>query len=437
MVIIMNKNEKDFMNQLNNLDDLSVEEIAENYPALDEHSKKRILSKCMRKSGFSTGIDDDGREEIVVSGTERYNRAPWYKYAASAAAFVIAAVGITSVVLLHRNLNGDNDFELDNPPAVSSYDSEADNVSEQATATTKDRGYVAGGHDYANDTDYSGIIIGGTTQTPPTVDESSSGYTAEQGDAPVVNNNNNNNNTPVQPATQAPPVTAPPATQPVATAPPATEPVTDNATQSEAQKTYLSDLYYVEIEGVSGCMGFNFSPDGTLVKFAFNDYGNIMDETQVKCNYEIVGNQFSFGYLDSELNKRIGTIVNPNDAGNFIVQFDEMGGTEIWHFNVGAPTFMDFKEEIHIAGASYYGYSSYGERLFTFYDDGINGNYINTQDGIGLSFTYFINGDEITFHMGDNTNVIKAKIITDNIDCAFAFQWPDGVTEYFYYDSFR
>ncbi|MBO5104554.1 MAG: hypothetical protein J6B74_05770, partial [Ruminococcus sp.] len=106
----MNKSKKDFMEQLNNLDDISVEEIAENYPALDEHSKKRILNKCMKKSGFSTGIDDDGREEIVVSGTERYNRAVWYKYAASAAAFVIAVVGITSVVLIHRNLNGDEDF---------------------------------------------------------------------------------------------------------------------------------------------------------------------------------------------------------------------------------------------------------------------------------------------------------------------------------------
>ena len=39
----MNENEKDFMNSLNDLDDLSVEEIAENYPALDEKSKKRIL----------------------------------------------------------------------------------------------------------------------------------------------------------------------------------------------------------------------------------------------------------------------------------------------------------------------------------------------------------------------------------------------------------
>ena len=35
----MNENEKDFMERLNNLDDSSVEEIAKNYPALDENAK--------------------------------------------------------------------------------------------------------------------------------------------------------------------------------------------------------------------------------------------------------------------------------------------------------------------------------------------------------------------------------------------------------------
>ncbi len=45
----MNKNKKDFMNQLSDLNDLSVEEIAENYPALDEKTKKRIVRKCIKK----------------------------------------------------------------------------------------------------------------------------------------------------------------------------------------------------------------------------------------------------------------------------------------------------------------------------------------------------------------------------------------------------
>ena len=435
MVIIMNKNEKDFMNQLNNLDDLSVEEIAEKYPALDEHSKKRILKKCMKKSGFSADTEDDGREEIVVSGTERYNRASWYKYAASAAAFVIAAVGITSVVLLHRNLNGDDDFELDNPPAVSSYDSEADNISEETTGTTKDKGYIAGGYDYANDNDYSGIIIGGTTQNPPTVEESSSGYTAETDNTPVVNNNNNSNNTPVQPVTQAP-VTPPVTTIPVVTEPPATAPVTAPVTdvvQSEAQKTFLDGRYFI-VSDNGKYDGFEFSTDGTIKQFLLNIPYGFKRYTDTIYGYEIIENQFSYGYIGDEANWNTGTILNPNDDTTFSVQFPD----GIYTFSTDNSILnTNLNHEIVLAGTSWYGYSDYGERLFTFYDDGINGNYINTQDGIGLAFTYFKNGDEITFHMGANDNTINAKIITDNIDCAFALQWLDGNIEYFYYDGFR
>ncbi len=49
----MNKNDKDFMNQFNNLNDVSVEEIAEKYPGLRKKTKKRILKQCMKKDVFS------------------------------------------------------------------------------------------------------------------------------------------------------------------------------------------------------------------------------------------------------------------------------------------------------------------------------------------------------------------------------------------------
>ncbi|MDE6666439.1 MAG: hypothetical protein K2K14_09720 [Ruminococcus sp.] len=411
----MNKNKKDFMNQLSDLDDLSVEEIAENYPALDEKTKKRIVRKSMKKYRFLADRNNYS-EELTVSGTERYNHVTWYKYASSVAALLVAVVGIASVVMIRGNLNGDDDFEIDTPPAVSSDEPETDSMSEAATATTSKKGYVAGGYDYANDNEYSGIIVGEPSQTTPAVDESSSENTAEE---PSVNNNSNNT-----PATQAP--VTPPVTQP-----PTTSPVTD-VTQSESQKSYLNDLYYVEIEGVSGCLGFNFMLDGTLNTFAFNDYGNKNDDTSVLCSYEIIGNQFSYGLVGYELNWKTGTIVNPNDSGNFNVQFED----GLYHFNVGGPIFMKFKEEIVLAGVTYYGYGVYDERVFTFYEDGISGSYITTKYGTGMSFTYSINGDEITFHMGEDDNIIKAKIITDNLQSAFAFQWPDGNIEYFYYDSF-
>lgn len=49
----MNKNDKDFMNQFNNLNDVSVEDIAEKYPGLCKKTKKRILKQCMKKDVFS------------------------------------------------------------------------------------------------------------------------------------------------------------------------------------------------------------------------------------------------------------------------------------------------------------------------------------------------------------------------------------------------
>lgn len=420
----MNKNEKDFMSQLSNLDDFSVEEIAENYPALDKNTKKRILKKCKKKDCFYAETDYDREDEITVSGIEHYNRASWYKYVSSAAAFVIAVVGIASVVMINRNLNGNNDLETETTPAVSIYNSGTDSKTEETTVTTSDTGYVTGNHDYVDDNEYSGS---GTSQIPTTVDESFSGYKTEDKDTPVVNNN-----TTVQPATQVP-VTSSPATQAPVTVTSfhATESVT-TAVQTEPQKSSLNGLYYVEIAGVSGCLGFNFMLDGTLNKFAFNDYGNMNADTSVLCSYEIIGNQFSYGVAGDELNWKTGTIVNPNDSGNFNVQFED----GLYHFNVGGPSFMKFKEEIVLAGALYYGYSIYDERIFTFYEDGTGGNYIITKEGTGMSFTYSINGDEITFHMGENGNIIKAKIITDNLDSAFALQWSDGNTEYFYYDSF-
>lgn len=128
----MNKKEKDFMSQLNDLDSFSVEEIAENYPALNENIKKRILKKCMKKEGLSTEIDYD--DESIVWQIEHHNRSPWYKYVASAAVFVIAAVGITSVFMLNRNHKGNDYYYVGMPSAV--YSTETNSNSDQATLTT-------------------------------------------------------------------------------------------------------------------------------------------------------------------------------------------------------------------------------------------------------------------------------------------------------------
>lgn len=93
----MNKNDKDIMNQLSDLDDFSVEEIAENYLALNRSAKKRILKKCLKKDSFSDEISLDGEEKITVSGTEHYDRKTWYKFVAAAATLVVAFGEITGI----------------------------------------------------------------------------------------------------------------------------------------------------------------------------------------------------------------------------------------------------------------------------------------------------------------------------------------------------
>lgn len=132
----MNKEKKDFMNQLSNLDDFSVEEIAEKYPALPKSAKKRILKQCIKKDSLSDETVHDGEGRITISGTERYNRKPWYNFAASAAAFIIAVGGITSAFMLCRNFNGSDISVSEKPPVISCSDKNPETTSENSSAST-------------------------------------------------------------------------------------------------------------------------------------------------------------------------------------------------------------------------------------------------------------------------------------------------------------
>lgn len=393
----MIKNEKDFMNQFNNLDDISVEEIAENYPALHENTKKRILKKCMEKGGFSAEIDHDGKEEIIISGTERYNHNPWYKFVASAAALVLAVGGITSVFMLNRNIVGNDSSETGKTSAVRIYDSSSNSESEQTTVTTSDNNHAASDYAPAITNEYSGIIVSGSSQTSPTATEST-GYAGESQNSPV-----NNPNSSVPQST---------------------------ASASQAQKTYLNNLYYVEIVGVSGCnenrgpygyMGFEFMPDGTLTKYFFDETGNAIGSTIVKTNYEIVENQFSYG-------DKSGTIVNPNDSTSFTVQFDD---GDIFNFSTQQPIFRKYyfiaTKPNTLNGtiwAKCFGdmdenYNYTDRRTIEFKEDGISGTvYILSRPRdvtkstiTEIPFTYEQNGDEITFHMESSAYaMVKAEI---------------------------
>lgn len=460
-MIIMNKNEKDFMEQLSGFDDEYVEEIAENYPVLDENEKKRILKQCLQKSGLPDGdievtentepYEENEEDEISVSGIERYNRPLWHKYAGSVAALAIAVVGIASVVVLHGNINVDDDFDLSTPPVVSTEYQEAIQVTEIVSGSYIDKGYRADGFDYANQNDYQGKIVGAvTTPPPPEV-----GHVVDEGE-PDNNVPEQNNQPETPPPATNPPATNPPATSPQTTAQPITTaqtvttapPVTTalDVTQpvsSEAQRTFLDSLYYVEVSGIGEYMGFNFSPDGSLTKYIFDEYGNAISDTAVTISYEIIENQFSYTSTDGF--KRTGTILNPNDTGNFTVKFDD---GEVYNFSMQRP---DFRVLIFLEGTNWFWNDDSNNILEIEFADSVSGNYIiypsdvTITESTKIPFTYEKDGYEITFHIEDPAcNVLRAQLIVPEPFGQYLFgvaelekvtlavEYTDGSIKYFH-----
>lgn len=302
-------NEKDFMEKLNNLDDESVEEIAENYPVLDENSKRRILKQCMKKSGLSdsdieitentedTDIYENAEEENSVSGIERYDRPLWHRYIGSAAALIVAIVGIASVVVLHGNMNNNDNFDISNPSIISDGgNGEQSQKTQIVSGSYIDKGYNSNGFDYAAQNDYQGMVVGGTTTATTSEVTNSS---TEVSDIPETDNNQyddipEQNEEPEQPITE-PPETNPPATNPPTANTTVTNPPTTNisttvsaeaesqttdlsvtgtteTTTVEPQKTFIEGRYFVAIDNPAGIIydGFEFSADGIIKPFVFD-----------------------------------------------------------------------------------------------------------------------------------------------------------------------
>ncbi len=113
---------KELLNKLGGLEDHEIEKVAEEFPPLSDEDKSRIIQKCLDKT-----TDTDGAEGETVSGTEIYSRPKWYKFAATAAAIAIAAIGICGTVYLTRNMSDPSASDKQNQStsaqgaAVSSY----------------------------------------------------------------------------------------------------------------------------------------------------------------------------------------------------------------------------------------------------------------------------------------------------------------------------
>lgn len=398
----MNKKKKDFMSQLSNLDTFSVEEIAEKYPALNENIKKRILNKCINKDGFSAETDYNDEDELIVLRNESYNHSSWYKFGAFAAAFVIAAVGITSVFMLNRNHNENDHFEIAKAPAVYTYDPENDSNPEQNTFTTSNRGY------HTKNNEYSETTVSGTAQTPTTVIETT-GKT--ENDSPDNNFGNSESEN------------------------------TSGATPSQNAFINPDGFYYVKATGEDEglIMGFSFAQDGSLTKYVFDDYGAAINNTMVHTYYEVAGNRFS--YVLPSGDTRNGTIVNSNGTNSFSVQFDD---GQLCDFSTERPIFKTTnnvqEKNLTLNGTTWGWYSDdHSEnRHIEFNEDGVSGHYIcytETTDATIVPFTYEKNGDECTLYLpgyGENL-ILKVRLLdSESTNPTLAVEYIGEGTIYFY-----
>ena len=94
----MKEHEKDHLAEIKDIDESSVEELAEMYPMLGKSAKQRILEKCLEKTD-----EAEFQEGITVSGTEIYKRPMWSRILSAAAALVCVSAVAGGAVLLKRN----------------------------------------------------------------------------------------------------------------------------------------------------------------------------------------------------------------------------------------------------------------------------------------------------------------------------------------------
>ncbi len=382
----MNKNDNDLMNQLSNLNDLSVEEIAEKYPAINKKIKKRIFKKCLKKNGFSAEIESDGNEAVTVSGIERYKRRHLYRFAASAAAFVVAVGGITSVFMLNRNPYGNNSSETEKTSALIISSSWTDSDSSKTTATASKGDNIGSwettkpGSDANNDpVSLSGTYWYEYELDGPAEKSIEFGYDGFSGHYVI----------------------------------PAKDITTTESTKIPF--TYEKNGYDIT---------FSMGSDAATAKLSYSDNdprGQIM-MTLVWANGDT-----EYFYNDAPITSPV------NDNKNETSQ-----------------TTTEAKEEPTVNNTVSFDSVSLNETYWTedtvsynsveFNNDGFSGHYIippydyTTQDALKIYFTYTQNGNEISIRMGSDT-ATGTLSSTDNDprgQVMLTIVWADGRTEYLY-----
>ena len=131
----MNKKEDLFTN----IDQRTIEDIADNFPVLSEEEKERIFAMSERK--YNNQINEERHEE-QVSGVEVYRRPHWYKAVGIAAAAVLAVTGIGgSFYFISRNGSPNNKSANDEVETVTETSTDAEEVTTEEENTTEEATY--------------------------------------------------------------------------------------------------------------------------------------------------------------------------------------------------------------------------------------------------------------------------------------------------------
>lgn len=420
----MNNNNEDFMRQLSNLDDFYVEEIAEKYPALSKKTKKRILKKCLKKDEFSDEYGREGERRITVSGTERYTRRHLYRFAASAAAaFVLAVGGITGMFMLNRNLGGDDVPDPDNTPPATSF-----NDPDSAVTTTHK------GIEYwdTNNGTKSVVDRWGTDGTKSGADNWGTNETEVSHTTPAVN-----------------------------------EPSYDNGVSFAHVSLNETHWYECELNGDplygTQANAVEFSDDGFSGHYVIpsEDY-TTTDATLIYFTYTQNGDEIII-YMGSETaTGKISSIDNDAIADVMLTLVWADGRTEYFEtHNItinpdGSLKYRlpehDYSAEPPPADTTLNG-TRWDENepggapvhFIEFENNGYSGHYgtppenYQTADATLIYLTYTKNGNDITIFMG--ADIAKGKLSrtyrSPLQEVMLTLEWADGRTEYFYSHNFQ
>lgn len=420
----MNNNNKDFMRQLSNLDDFYVEEIAEKYPALSKKTKKRILKKCLKKDEFSDEYGREGERRITVSGTERYTRRHLYRFAASAAAaFVLAVGGITGMFMLNRNFGGNDVHDPDNTPPATSFNEPNSAV----TTSRKDIEYWD-----TNNGTKSVVDRWGTDGTKSGVDNWGTSETEVSQTTPAANEPSYDNVV-------------------------SFDHVSLNETRWDECELNGNPLYGTQANAIE------FSDDGFSGHYVIpsEDY-TTTDATLIYFTYTQNVDELTFRIGFDTATGKVSSIDNGTRADVMLTLVWADGRTEYFEtHNItinpdGSLKYWlpehDYSAQPPIAdttlnGTHWYEYELDGptENFIEFGNDGFSGHYgippenYLTTDAKLIYLTYTKNGNDIIIYMGpDIANGKLSRSYRSQLqEVMLTLEWADGRTEYLYSHDFQ